>query len=327
MPIKHVVGALSTLGLLSLSTLAQAGSCAGENCQLPVQYLGGPSPVFDSMTVANVNPMGYLRSIDFQHAPHVSIMRIHSLGPTANLSDAPIAFTEGCHAQSTAYCRQTANKVSTPQPQPAPIIAPPPITQPQPIIPRPIPPMVVPPVKCHRPMLNSPCGILPAPRPPHYGQGFDPSKFIPRQYGDPTFVPGIAHVPTSYVDRDPLNADRALNSGRAIPQPIANGGVAPRPYMMSHPYNPHPVTGGGPNIVMATPHTQQRSRTYMGTVNSDGTYWEKVSGPTMIGNAMATQVICKRQMPNTTMNMPAPSHCSPQHVATLTPHPMGGWGH
>ena len=326
MPIKHVVGALSTLGLLSLSTLAQAGNCAGANCQVPVQYLGGETPAFDSMTVANVNPMGYLRSVDFQRAPHISIMRIHSMGPTANLSDAPIAFTEGCHEQSTAYCRQPTHGTPIAAPQPAPVIAPPPMPQPLPIMPRPAPPMVGHPVNCHGPILQSPCGILPAPRPPQYGQGFDPSKFAPRQYGDPTFVPGIAHVPTSYVDRDPLNADRALNSGRTIPQPIANGGVAPRPHMMPYPRNPHPVTGG-PNIVMNPPHTQLMSGSYTGSIKNDGTYWEKVSGPTMIGNTMATQVICKRKMPNHTINMPAPTPCGPQHVVTPTPYPMGGWGH
>lgn len=238
MPIKHILGAVGTLGLLTISTAAQAGHCGGQymspQCNVPVHHIPGPAPQFDAMTVTSVNPMGHLRSIDFQRSPHVSIMRVHGIGQTANLSDAPIGFTGGCHSQSTSYCRQAT-------------VAP-------------VMPQVI------------------RPTAPRFGQGYDPSKFTSRQYGENTFTPGIAHIPTSIVDRSPINADRALNSGRAVPQAIANGGIAPRPSM---------ITRQAPRAPMS----------YGQNIGSNGGYWEKVSGPTMIGNTMATQVICRRAAP------------------------------
>lgn len=101
----------------------------------------------------------------------------------------------------------------------------------------------------------------------------DNSRFQPRQYGDATFVPGIAHVPTSYVDRSVENAQAALNSGRAVPQSRTLGGTAPNPSM---------VRNTGPRVTM-----------YQNPVASQGS-WEQVSGPTMIGGMMATKVMCKR---------------------------------
>jgi hypothetical protein len=42
--------------------------------------------------------------------------------------------------------------------------------------------------------------------------------------------------------------------------------------------------------------------TYGSTVGANGTYWEKVSGPTAFGNTIATSVICKRQLPKQVVN-------------------------
>jgi len=231
MPIKLILGAVSALGLLSISTAAQAGHCGGQNfgqnCNVPVQHIPGPAPHFDAMTTTSVNPMGHLRSVDFQRSPHVSIMRVHGMMPTANLSDAPIGFTGGCHSQSTQYCRQGAA---------APVVS--------------------------APIMQQPVRAVG----PRFGQGYDASKFASRQYGHNTFTPGIAHIPTSIV-----------------------------------------------------------------------------SGPTMLGNTMATQVICKRQLPSRVVRpvvgvptpvptpVPVQSGCAPHsghhggHNGPAHANPYAGW--
>jgi len=316
MPIKLILGAVSALGLLSISTAAQAGHCGGQNfgqnCNVPVQHIPGPAPHFDAMTTTSVNPMGHLRSVDFQRSPHVSIMRVHGMMPTANLSDAPIGFTGGCHSQSTQYCRQGAA---------APVVS--------------------------APIMQQPVRAVG----PRFGQGYDASKFASRQYGHNTFTPGIAHIPTSIVDRDPVRADMALNSGRAVPQPIANGGMAPRPAMVSHSvmsqsYRTAPVMAPRPVMSMGVrpgAPVLQSNGTYASTVGAGGTYWEKVSGPTMLGNTMATQVICKRQLPSRVVRpvvgvptpvptpVPVQSGCAPHsghhggHNGPAHANPYAGW--
>ena len=66
--------------------------------------------------------------------------------------------------------------------------------------------------------------------------------------------------------------------------------------------------------------------TYASNVGADGTYWEKTSGPTFFGDTLATQVICKRQLPtqvvNPVVNVP---YAVPTPVATTCgpePHAM-----
>ncbi|RKQ69361.1 hypothetical protein DES40_2161 [Litorimonas taeanensis] len=145
MPIKYIVSAVSALGILSLTSAASAGGCAGPDCVLGMQYIPGNAPRFDSMTVATPQPMGHLKSINFQRAPHVSIMRVHGLGPNVELSDGPTGFTEGCHPTSTRYCRQDVN---TTVHAPAPIMHAP--AAPAPLY-RPAPPQSYTP----QPMMNS----------------------------------------------------------------------------------------------------------------------------------------------------------------------------
>ena len=54
----------------------------------------------------------------------------------------------------------------------------------------------------------------------------------------------------------------------------------------------------------------QGDGTYSSTVGADGSYWEKVSGPTVMGSTIATSVICKRKLPtqvvNPTVGVPYP---------------------
>lgn len=333
-----VLAAVSSLSLAALSTPALAGGCGNgaPNCDVGVNVIAPAPAQFGPMTVHTNHPMGHLRQVNFQRSPNVSITRIHGMATTAGLSDAPSGFTGGCFPTSTQYCR---TDMGTPvnvelAPQPTPIVAAPYV--PAPAVAQPLRTFV--------------------------GQGYDASKFTPRQYGDNTFTPGIAHVPTSYVDRSPANAQAALNSGRAVQQPLANGGMTPaygqtmplmhgahfaapqmapvlRAPMMPAPVMPAPVMSApmmpapmmqapmmsGPNMRgQATAPVLTSNGTYASNVGADGTYWEKTSGPTMFGNTMATQVICKRKLPtqvvNPVVNVPYPV---PTAVPTCGPAPHG----
>ncbi len=114
----------------------------------------------------------------------------------------------------------------------------------------------------------------------------------PRVYGSLETVPGIAHVPTSIVDRSWDNAMAALNSGRTQPQPVVSGGMVPRPTNVVSAPVAQPLSYVAPPRVAPMPAPRP-----IGTVThtmQTGEHWEKVSGPTQFGNTMATQVICKR---------------------------------
>ena len=243
------------------------------NCGVGVHVIPSEAPRFGPMTIQNSNPMGHLRSIDFQRAPHVSITRIHGMAPTASLGDAPTGFTNGCHPSSTHYCRANAGPALR-APVSAPIINPPVITA---------------------PVYAAPAPVLRS----WTGKGYDSSKFQARQYGDNTFTPGIAHIPTSIVDRSPINAQTILNSGQTVPQALARPSTATLPV-------------AGHNI-------------YSSNIAADGTYWEKTSGLTMFGDTVATQVICKRQLPRpaaVTPQIRVVNPIIPVPVAVPTPVPV-----
>lgn len=312
MPTKFISKAL--LGVLSATVLAApafaGGSCTNGNCDMPVQVMPSYAPEFGPMTIRTQQPMGHLRSVEFQRAPNVSITRVHGMMPSADLSDAPSGFTGGCHPTSTTYCRQDAGRpvqVELEQSVPLALYSPP-----APVVVAPSEPRVV-----------------------RIGGGYDPSKFTPRVYGDPTFVPGIAHVPTSIVDRDPVRAQQVLDTGRAVAQPVVVPGTGTVPqfgyrqmapqmrapqmqprmtpqHMMQRPMGMQNLMMRAPT--MQAPMMQQAPRfgqpsapvlqqsgpmagAYGSSVAGDGTYWEKVSGPTTFGNTVATSVICKRQLP------------------------------
>jgi len=320
MPTKLISKAL--LGALSAAVMAApafaGGSCNGGNCAGTVQVMPGYAPQFGPMTIRNENPMGHLRSINFQRSPNVSITRIHGMAPTAGLSDAPSGFTGGCHPTSTTYCRQSAG---TPvQLQMAP---PAPVYQPAPVMQTPAQPVTV-----------------------RVGGGYDPSKFAPRTYGDASLVPGIAYLPTSKVIRDPAAAQQVLDSGQTRPQDVVVPGTGTAPHMgmvgqqrsfggqmpgnyVSGPImsGPTPFMGGpqmrapglmntqglalaptrmGPSFGQPSAPVLQQSGPMAGNYGSsvapDGSYWEKTSGPTAFGSTIATQVICKRQLPRQVVN-------------------------
>ncbi|MEP3888962.1 MAG: hypothetical protein ABJN69_00765 [Hellea sp.] len=342
-----VLAAVSSLSLAALATPAFAGGCGNgaPNCNVGVNVIAPAPAQFGPMTVNTNHPMGHLRQVNFQRSPNVSITRIHGMASSADLSDAPSGFTGGCFPTSTHYCRSDAGTPVNVQMNPTPVNA---------------GPVIAPPYVPAAPVYTAPAQPLRT----FVGQGYDPSKFAPRQYGDNTFTPGIAHVPTSYVDRSPANAQAALNSGRAVQQPLANGGMTPAygqtmplmsgmggysapaqrvvtlpdtmvngmggysaprmgPMMgapsMPVPMMPAPMMGG-----RATAPVLTQNGTYASNVGADGTYWEKTSGPTMFGDTMATQVICKRKLPtqvvNPVVNVPYPV---PTAIPTCGPAPHG----
>jgi len=82
MPTKLISKAL--LGALSATLMAApafaGGNCGGAaHCGTSVQVMPSYMPQFGPMTVQTQNPMGHLRSINFQRAPHVSITRIQQV--------------------------------------------------------------------------------------------------------------------------------------------------------------------------------------------------------------------------------------------------------
>jgi len=320
MPIKTVIaGGVSILGVLAMSSTAFANGCfAGQNCNPAPVVVDPYTPQYDAVTIRNTEPLGHLRSVNFQRAPNVSITRVHGLAPNVALNDAPSGFTSGCNPSSTVYCRAGSGAA-------APIAA--------------------------APVYSAPAYSAPVQQPLRtwIGGGYDPSKFIPRQYGENTFTPGIAHIPTSIVDRSPERADQVLNSGRTVAQPIAGyGGVAPRPetyhvlqnagpnaQLVQGPLITGPVLSGpvfanglpalqptGPAPILRQPalnipvnsvgYSQgyaqptapvvAQNGTFASNVGSDGTYWEKTSGLTTFGDTVATQVICKRKLPTQTVH-------------------------
>ncbi|MEM7729025.1 MAG: hypothetical protein AAF311_07080 [Pseudomonadota bacterium] len=207
------------------------GAPGGPVCDAGVEVLPAPRPHHGPATVQNRTPYDFLDSIHFQRSPHVSITRIHGMGTTVGLSDAPKGFTGGCHPESTAYCRSAA-------PTP-PLVAPPVIPRP-PVIAPPViaPPVIRPPAPCGRPVAPAPCGQAYSGRVVAVGRVSPPSAFVPRIYGDPhTIVPGIAHVPTSIVDRDPYRAQALLDTRQPRPNPWTPGGVTPA--LTGVPVQPH----------------------------------------------------------------------------------------
>ena len=290
-----VLAALSGLSLAVISTPALAGGCGfgpGASCNVGVKVLPSTPPSFGPMTISHDNPMGHLRTINFQRSPHTSITRIHGMAPTASLADAPSGFTNGCHPTSTQYCRANAGTPVAVQMQ-------------QPVMSAPI---------VSAPVASAPVISAPAPTMRTWtAQGYDPAKFQSRQYGENTFTPGIAHIPTSIVDRSPVNAQAVLNSGRTVAQPV----VSASNYNFT---NASAVTLPDTMAPMASYTAQSYSGsttpvsvgndTYASNVAPDGTYWEKTSGVTVMGSTVATQVICKRQLPrqvvNPVVNVPVP---------------------
>lgn len=231
-----ISGAVALAGLLSGPAFAGSPASSpcgpGLNCTTPVVVAPHMRRHADAISVENRTPYDYLDSVHFQRSPHISITRIHGLPPTVGLSDAPSGFSKGCHPESTTYCRANygASNVTASASAPATTSA-----------------------------LTTPTIIQTAPpRIIAQGDGYNPGRFAPRHYPHPQgFVPGIAHIPTSIVDRDPGRAQAVLDSGRAHPNPLTGpGGITPallgvpvRPHVppaLPHPVMPYRPAHAGP---------------------------------------------------------------------------------
>jgi hypothetical protein len=330
--LKTTLLCVSGLGLFGFNAPALAGGCGvGVNpalCKVGVNVNPGTGPVFDNMNVNVHQPMGYLRSIDYQRAPNVSITRVHGMMDTAGLTDFPSSFTGGCHPSSTAYCRQDMGtpvnvEFTAPQASAMPAYS---FVAPQPA-----------------PIMMAPS----APRTVAIGGGYDPSKFVPRQYGEFTFTPGTVYAPTSYINRNPADAARVLSEngyGSTISAgQYSSGNInLSAPLMTSQmsvaaPAMPNlmganmlaggPQMGGVPSgaqylgsvVTGQTTTGGAPSENAISGVDGSGGYWEKVSGLTMFGDTVATSVVCRRQAPTQTKQVVSPVYGIPQPVPTPVP--------
>ena len=306
--LKTTLLAVSGLGLLATSsTQAMAWGCGNgapaAYCNTGTSVNAGQAPAFGPMTVNVSQPMGYLRTVDYQRAPNVSITRVHGMMDTAALSDFPSNFTQGCHPTSTTYCRQdmgTPVNVEFNSPQ-------------------------VPSANFNASNLSvgnfnfaQPARMAPVMSAPQFtgsrivaiGGGYDPSKFAPRVYGNNTFTPGIAHVPTSYVDRSPINAANALAGAGYGASGYSTGGYSAGSYNLGGTaiMASGNALAGGPTYAQNLSLSPVASNPFpagspvgndnpTSPVDATGGYWEKVSGLTMFGSTVATSVVCRRQAP------------------------------
>lgn len=240
----------------------QSASCVGPapvvNCNPGVSVYGNSADPRANIGVYNSTPYGHLKTVQYQNTQNVNIMRVHSRAPAVALSDAPSAFTGGCTPTSTAYCRApqgTPVRVAfNPAPAPAPVY--------------------------HAPVPAAPRVT--------YSSGYNAANFASRQYGSTDFVPGIAHVPTSIVDRSPITHINGVPQPHVRSVTTANTSVV----HSGHSYGSRTVMGGH-NVIGSVVTGQY---TYQPPGGGE-MYWEKTSGPTIVDGLPATQIICRRQAP------------------------------
>lgn len=301
---------ISGFVLMMAAPAAIAGNCGTygtQNCDPGVVYNSAGAPHFDPLQVNVRQPLQGLRSVNIRTAPSVSITRLYGQSTLASVGDSPSGFTGGCHPTTTQYCRQdvgTPVNVSFNRPQfQAPIIA-----APAPIV----SPVITPTVR--------------------FGGGYNPAAAVPRQYGENIFTPGIAHIPTSYVDRSPVTAERLLSSGLTQSYHAGSSYIA-APTSYSHSSHAH----------AGVSHQSVHTENAVSSVDASGGYWEQVSGPTLFGNTLATQVVCRRQAPVQkvevqrvevqrqivrpviTVPTPVPVYCEPTEVTNRYGNAVGGF--
>ncbi len=219
---------------------SNCGTVAGDRCN--PGYVYSQSPVVSSPVSTHYGqPYDHLRRFEYVQTPQVNVTRIETGRTFASVSDAPAHSWPGCGGQSGVICRQ---------PAPAPIMAP---------APRPVMAMPAP---------------APVMRSYSVNHDYDASKFQSRQYGTTDFVPGIAHIPTSIVDRSVANRDALLASGTVVAQPVLHTNSSYSATTISHASSSNTVA-----------------------YNNDGTSWSKASGPTFVDGMYASEVLCKQPAP------------------------------
>jgi hypothetical protein len=263
---RFVSTAIGGIFMAGMSTAAFAGCGGNTTCDPNVRVHNNHVEQQAHVNVYNTAPYGYLKTFEYQNGQNVNITRVHSRTPYVSLSDAPSAYTNGCAPTSTAYCRSnqgTPVNVVLNQP-PAPVVAAP--------------------VRSHV----------------TYGSGYNSAAFASRQYGSTDFVPGIAHVPTSIVDRSPITHIDGIPQPQVRSVTTASSGHSSTATSYGHRsntvqhvrnYAPHRPTG--PNVIGSVVTGQY---TYQ-PPGGGQQYWEKTSGPTIVDGLPATQIICRREAP------------------------------
>ena len=347
-------GALSMAGVAT----AQAGCGGVGNCDTgSVHSQSFYGADYGPTTVRTGTPYDHMSSIRFQRAPHVQVTRIHGQGPVAGLSDAPRGNSGGCFAHATGYCYGHAGTpvdVELFQSQ-APVIQAPVVQAP--VLTAPV--VMAPPMPRERVVavgrasdpsafiprtygsLDITPGIVHAPtsivdRDPQRAQAaldrIAPGSVtpalsgVPIRHGQPYAAPWRLDPVPFAIPADPAPTG-VVPAARPVPAPmmappmmaapVMQGSFAPMPVMNA------PVLAGG-SIPTGFPGAAgapvpQADGTYASTVGADGTYWEKVSGPTAMGSTVATSVICKRKLPTQTVN---PQVGVPYPVPVAVPGPV-----
>ena len=249
---QYGLTAVSSFVFVMSAPAAVAGNCnaySGQNCNPGVVYNGGSGQYFDPLTVNIKQPLEELRSVKIHTAPKVSITRIYGQQTLASVGDNPSGFKGGCNPTTTQYCRQSVATPVNVSINQAPRVSH--VSQVSPIV---------------RPTVR-------------IGGGYNPAASHSRQYGEYTFTPGTAYLPTSHVNRNPAAAAQLLASG------------------LTRSYNSRSYsTSSSVQIAQPLSHSVSRSGP-ISSIDATGGYWEQVSGPTLFGDTLATQVVCRRQAP------------------------------
>jgi len=234
-------GAFTLAGASPALAGSNCGTVSGDRCN--PGYVYSQSPVVSAPISTHYGqPYDHLRRSEYVQTPQINVTRIETGRRHASLSDAP--------AHAWAGCGGGHGQITCAAPAPAPIMA-----RPMPVMPAPV-------------MMAPAPVVAPAPlRSYSASHSYDASKYVSRQYGSADFVPGIAHIPTSIVDRSVANRDAILASGTTVAQPVL--------------------------------HTNSSYSTVSNTVaqNMDGTSWTRASGPTFVDGMFASEVLCKQPAP------------------------------
>ncbi len=224
--ILTVSGGLIMAGLAPVSFAGGGCYGAANLCNPGINVTASPY-VNQPMGINYAQPYDYLTSATYNQAPHMNVTRIETGAPRTTLDQAPGAYWGGCAAGT--YCGG---------PVAAPIAAPAPAA--------------------YAPVAYAP--TVSAPQTYVASGDYNPSNFASRQYGDASFVPGIAYLPSSYVERGTAERDAA---------------VASTSYRASTSHSTLSASSG----------------------TSVGGGWNRVSGPTMIDGMLATEILCKDEAP------------------------------
>ena len=295
---RLVSAALSGVLMAGVGASALAGgynACGGPNCSAGVTIHPSQAGALAPVGMYAPQPYGHLKTVEYKNTPNVNIMRVHSNSPQVSLGDHPSRFTSGCMPSSTTYCRSGGGQQMNVQLSAAPVA---PVYNPAPIA---MPVHIAPPAPQIR-----------------IASGFNAANYASRQYGSADFVPGIAHVPTSYVDRSPITHIDGVPQARAHSVTTASGYSQSSSTVSVQGVTPQTVQGG--NLigqVVAGQYTYQPP--------GGGAYWEKTSGPSIVDGLPSTQILCRREAPRpapVTVKVVRNVYGVPQPVPTPYPVPV-----